>query len=76
MVGEFDRLSERRTVYEQIGSKDKVFVNVSCASHFMLWEKQHRALQDASLEWLRDGRLQGITNGEVRVDPDGRFVRQ
>lgn len=76
MVGEFDRLSERRTVYEQVGSKDKVFVNVSCASHFMLWEKQHRALQDASLEWLRDGRLQGMTRGEVRVDPDGRFIRQ
>lgn len=76
MVGEFDRLSERRTVYEQIGSKDKVFVSVSCASHFMVWEKQHRALQDASLEWLRDGRLQGFTHGEMRVDPDGRFVRK
>lgn len=74
MVGEFDRLKERRTVYEQISSADKVFVNVSCASHFMVWEKQHRALQQASLEWLRDGRLQGASRGEFRVDPEGRFV--
>ena len=74
MVGEYDRLAERRTVYEQLGSRDKVFVNVSCASHFMVWEKQHRALHDASLEWLRDGRLQGMIRGEMRVEPDGRFV--
>ena len=76
MVGEFDRPAERRTVYEQIGSRDKVFVSVSCASHLMVWEKQHRVLQDASLEWLRDGRLQGISRGEMNVDADGRFVRQ
>ena len=76
MVGEFDRLSERRTVYEQIGSRDKVFVSVSCASHYMVWEKQHRALQDASLEWLRDGRLQGISRGEMHVDADGHFIRR
>lgn len=74
IVGEFDRLSERRTVYEQISSPQKVFVNVSCASHFMLWEKQHRALHEASLEWLRDGRLKGVSRGEFKVDPEGRFV--
>lgn len=73
MVGEFDRLDERRTVYEQISSAQKVFVNVSCASHFMVWEKQHRALHEASLEWLRDGRLKGVSRGELRVDPDGKF---
>jgi pimeloyl-ACP methyl ester carboxylesterase len=76
IAGEFDRLADRRAVYEQLGSKDKLFVNVSCASHFMVWEKQHRALQDASLEWFRDGRLQGISRGELRVDPDGRFLKQ
>ena len=75
MVGEFDRLSERHAVYEQIGASEKIFVNVSCASHFMVWEKQHRALQYASLEWFRRGNVQGITRGEVRVDRDGRFYR-
>jgi pimeloyl-ACP methyl ester carboxylesterase len=75
VVGEFDRLSDRRTVYEQIGAREKVFVNVSCASHFMLWEKQHRALHYAALEWFRRGGVQGISRGEVRVDRDGRFFR-
>jgi pimeloyl-ACP methyl ester carboxylesterase len=74
IVGEYDQPSERKTVFEQIGSRDKVFVNVSCASHFMLWEMQHRALHEASLEWLRDGRLKGLARGEMRVEPDGRFV--
>jgi len=73
MVGEYDRLKERHTVYEQISSAEKVFVTVACASHFMVWEKQRRALQDASLEWLRDRRLKGLTRGELQVDADGKF---
>ena len=73
MVGEFDRLDERRNVYEQISSKDKVFLNVSCGSHFMLWEKQHTALHVASGEWLAHGRLKDVRRGEMRVNPDGDF---
>jgi len=73
MVGEFDRLDERRNVYEQISSKDKVFLNVSCGSHFMLWEKQHTALHVASGEWLAHGRLKDVRRGEMRVNPGGDF---
>ena len=73
MVGEFDRLDERRKVFEQIRSKDKVFLNVSCGSHFMLWEKQHAALHLASKEWLTHGRLKNRRHGEMRVDPEGEF---
>jgi pimeloyl-ACP methyl ester carboxylesterase len=73
MAGEYDRLEERRSVYEQLGSKDKVFMNVACASHFMLWEKQHTALHVASKEWLTHGRLKNVRRGELRVDPDGEF---
>jgi hypothetical protein len=73
MAGEYDRLEERRSVYEQLGSKDKVFLNVSCGSHFMLWEKQHLALHVASKEWLAHGRLKDVRRGEMRVNPDGDF---
>jgi pimeloyl-ACP methyl ester carboxylesterase len=73
MVGEFDRLDERRQVYEQIRSKDKVFLNVSCGSHFMLWEKQHAALHLASKEWLAHGHVKRVRHGEIRVDPEGAF---
>ncbi|MFZ9562575.1 MAG: alpha/beta hydrolase, partial [Burkholderiales bacterium] len=55
VVGEFDRLVERRTVYEQIASKEKVFLDVACASHFLVWENQRKVLHESSLEWLRDG---------------------
>ena len=73
MAGEYDRLEERRAVYEQLGSKDKVFMHVACASHFMLWENQHTALHVASQEWLTHGRLKNVRRGEMRVDPDGIF---
>ncbi len=73
VVGEFDRLAERRTVYEQLASTDKVFLDVACASHFMVWEKQHKVLHESSLWWLRDGSIQGVRGGEFRVDYDGRY---
>lgn len=73
MVGEYDRLNERRTVFEQIGSKDKVFLNVACASHFMVWEKQHRVLHTASFEWLTQGQVKNVRRGEFVVDAEGNF---
>ena len=76
MVGEFDRLAERKTVYEQISSRDKVFLGIACASHFMVWEKQHSVLHRASLECLSKGQIQGATRGEFAVDYDGNFKKQ
>lgn len=74
IVGEFDRLKERHTVFEQISSQDKVFLDVACASHFMVWEKQHLVLHTASLEWLTRGRVKNVRRGEFRVDAEGRFA--
>ncbi|MDT7950035.1 MAG: alpha/beta fold hydrolase [Acetobacteraceae bacterium] len=71
VVGEFDRLAERHTVYEQLGAKQKVFMRVACASHFMVWEKQHVALQRMSLEWLQKGTALGQTSGEIQADAAG-----
>jgi pimeloyl-ACP methyl ester carboxylesterase len=74
IAGEFDRLAERRSVYEQLGARDKVFAAVACASHWMCWEKQHPRLHAASREWLATGRLRGQRRGEVGVDAAGNFV--
>jgi pimeloyl-ACP methyl ester carboxylesterase len=74
VVGEFDRLAERRTVYEQIASKEKVFLDVACASHFLVWEKQRKVLHESSLEWLRDSNVKGVNNGEFRVDYEGKYL--
>jgi pimeloyl-ACP methyl ester carboxylesterase len=72
IVGEYDEPDQRRVAYEAAGSADKVFVKVACASHFMLWEKQHKALHDASLQWLRDGKFVGASSGAFEIDADGK----
>jgi pimeloyl-ACP methyl ester carboxylesterase len=69
--GEFDVPDQRRSVYEQAGSPDKVYVLVDCASHFMLWEKQRHGLHAASVEWLRDGTYQGQTTGTFNINEAG-----
>jgi pimeloyl-ACP methyl ester carboxylesterase len=73
MAGEYDRLPERRGVFEQLGSKDKVLLTVSCASHFMQWEMQRAAVHRASREWLTRGSLEGQRRGAAVVDRDGTF---
>ena len=74
VAGEFDRIEERRTVHAQLGSRDKVFLNVACGSHFMLWEKQRAVLHAASLEWLLYGRAGKVRRGTLRVDGTGGYV--
>jgi pimeloyl-ACP methyl ester carboxylesterase len=71
--GEFDRMSPMttpeaiRATYADLGTSNKVFVNLACSSHFAMWETRHRLMFQASLEWLRDGSLNGPTDGEVRL---------
>jgi pimeloyl-ACP methyl ester carboxylesterase len=40
-----------------LGTPDKALVTVPCASHFMIWESQHRLLHRMSAAWLTDGTL-------------------
>src|SRR5262249_4456876 len=72
IVGEYDEPDQRRVAYEAAGSADKVSVKVACASHFMLWEKQHKGLHAASLQWLRDGKFAGASRGAFEIDADGK----
>lgn len=74
-VGEFDNPDVRRAVYDAVGSPDKLFVKVACASHFMLWEKQHTVLQNISLQFLRDGKVDGASRGAFAADADGKLTR-
>jgi pimeloyl-ACP methyl ester carboxylesterase len=75
LVGEYDDLTaSNKELYEDLGSENKVFVAISCASHFVVWEKQHGALHQASREWLAKGTFNGATSGMFRIDPQGRFV--
>jgi pimeloyl-ACP methyl ester carboxylesterase len=75
IAGEYDEPEPRKKAFDTIGSNDKVWVKVACASHFMLWEKQHTFLHNASLEWLRDGKLSGASRGGFEADADGRLKK-
>jgi pimeloyl-ACP methyl ester carboxylesterase len=75
MVGEEDGLmASNRELFEDLGSADKLFLGIACATHFVGWEKQHRVLKRASLEWLESGTLAGSRRGNYRADPDGTIA--
>ena len=54
-------------LYADIGSKSKVLIDLACSSHNAMWEKNHRLLFQASLEWLTKGTVDGVDQGEVRL---------
>ena len=54
----------------------KIFVHVACASHYLVWENQHMALLNASVEWLRQGTYSGQFNGSFAVDTDGQVHQE
>jgi pimeloyl-ACP methyl ester carboxylesterase len=56
-----------RDLYEDLGSSDKVFVDLACSSHNAMWEKNHLLLFQASLEWLKEGKVNGVSSGMVRM---------
>lgn len=72
VAGEYDGLiGANRDLYAAIGAKEKVFLEVAGASHFMAWEKQRAVLHRVSIEWLGQGTLDGETWGNFRTDRDG-----
>ncbi len=56
-----------RQLYEDLGSKEKVFIDLACSSHNAMWERNHLLLFKASLEWLRDGKVNGVSQGMLRM---------
>ena len=56
-----------RELYEDLGSSDKVLVDMACASHNAMWEKDRVALYKASLDWLTTGKVGGVSKGVVKL---------
>jgi pimeloyl-ACP methyl ester carboxylesterase len=54
-------------LYADLGSKQKVIIDLACSSHNAMWEKNRLLLFQASLEWLRDGKVNGVTEGIVKL---------
>jgi hypothetical protein len=56
-----------RDLYEDLGSSSKVFIDLGCSSHNAMWEKNHRLLFQASLEWLEKGTVNGRSAGMLKM---------
>ncbi|MDQ1471742.1 MAG: hypothetical protein QOJ99_3222 [Bryobacterales bacterium] len=56
-----------KDLYTDLGSKQKVMVDLACSSHNALWERNHLLLFKASLEWLTKGTVNGTEQGTVRL---------
>ncbi|MEX2130812.1 MAG: alpha/beta hydrolase family protein [Pseudohongiellaceae bacterium] len=53
-------------LYEDLGAAEKIYLDLGCASHNTMWESNASILFDASLQWLRDGTVDGMTQGVIR----------
>jgi pimeloyl-ACP methyl ester carboxylesterase len=56
-----------RDFYADIGSPQKVFIDLGCSSHNAMWEKNHLVLFAASLEWLDKGTVNGASNTMLKL---------
>lgn len=70
IAGEHDKqiVPQRvREFYEDLGSPSKVLLDLACSSHNAMWEKNRALLYKATIEWLRDGKVNGMDRGVVRL---------
>lgn len=80
MAGECDRLlGSNIGLYRDLGSRHgtdhKAFVQIACASHFMMWEAARHVQRRIALEWLDHGTLDGSRTGTFRASDEGAIVR-
>ena len=70
VAGEHDKQVAPQRVhelYDDVGSRQKVLVDLACSSHNAMWERNRNLLYRASLEWIRDGKVNGVTQGVMRM---------
>jgi pimeloyl-ACP methyl ester carboxylesterase len=57
-----------RELHADYGASEKVLLDLGCASHNAMWERDaHRLLFRASLEWLESGTVNGSASGVIRL---------
>ena len=56
-----------RELYADLGSANKVFVDLACSSHNAMWEKNHLVLFRASLEWLTKRTVNGEKQAMLKL---------
>ena len=56
-----------RELHADLGSRQKVFVDLGCSSHNAMWERNHTLLFKASLDWINTGSVNGTKEGTLRL---------
>jgi pimeloyl-ACP methyl ester carboxylesterase len=56
-----------RELYMDLGTKQKVHIDLGCSSHNAMWERNHGLLFQASREWLEQGSVNGAHDGMLRM---------
>ena len=70
VTGEHDKQvapAQVHELYADYGGKQKLVIDLACSSHSAMWEKNHLLLFKASRDWLREGRVEGRSEGEMRL---------
>ena len=53
-------------LYDDLGSQQKVLIDLACSSHNAMWEKNHLMLFQASADWLSTGKVDGMDSGMIK----------
>jgi len=56
-----------RDLYDDYGAKEKVLIDLGCASHSAMWDKVRTHVFRSSLEWLEKGSVNGMQTGVVKL---------
>jgi pimeloyl-ACP methyl ester carboxylesterase len=56
-----------KPLYTDLGSRQKVLVDLACSSHNAMWERNHLLLFQASLEWLTRTSVKGNSEGTIKL---------
>jgi pimeloyl-ACP methyl ester carboxylesterase len=56
-----------RALYDDLGTAQKVLIDLGCSSHNAMWETNHLELFRASLEWLEKGTVNGARDGILKL---------
>jgi pimeloyl-ACP methyl ester carboxylesterase len=75
VVGEHDPrfAAEAPGLYADISATEKILVKVQCATHFLPFERNHKALHNAFAEFLTQGTVDG-RRGVLTVDRNGHYL--
>jgi pimeloyl-ACP methyl ester carboxylesterase len=75
IVGEHDpRFAEEvPNLFADMGSTEKILLKVQCATHFLLFERNHKTAHDAFAEFLTGGTVNG-RQGVITADRNGKYL--